>query len=37
MVDIARQLNPFLRGWIEYYSRFTRAALGPQGAECGFR
>ncbi|MFK4495933.1 retron-type reverse transcriptase [Bradyrhizobium japonicum] len=29
MADIARQLNPLLRGWIEYYGRFTRAALGP--------
>ena len=29
MTDIARQLNPLLRGRIEYYGRFTRAALGP--------
>jgi RNA-directed DNA polymerase len=29
MADIARQLNPLLRGRIEYYGRFTRAALGP--------
>jgi group II intron reverse transcriptase/maturase len=29
LADIARQLNPLLRGWIEYYGRFTRAALGP--------
>src|SRR6516225_456656 len=29
MADIARQLNPLLRGWIEYYGRFTQAALGP--------
>jgi RNA-directed DNA polymerase len=29
MADIARQINPLLRGWIEYYGRFTRAALGP--------
>jgi RNA-directed DNA polymerase len=29
MADIAQQLNPILRGWIEYYGRYTRAALGP--------
>lgn len=29
MADIARQLNPLLRGWIEYCGRFTRAVLGP--------
>ena len=29
MVDIARQLNPLLRGWIAYYGRYTRSALGP--------
>ena len=29
MADIALQHNPLLRGWIEYYGRFTRAALGP--------
>jgi hypothetical protein len=29
VADIARQLNPLLRGWIEYYGRFTQAALGP--------
>jgi RNA-directed DNA polymerase len=29
MADIARQLNPLLSGWIEYYGRFTRSALGP--------
>ena len=25
--DIARQLNPLLRGWIEYYGRYARSAL----------
>ena len=29
MADIARQLNPLLRGWIAYYGRYTRSALGP--------
>ena len=29
MVDIARELNPILRGWIVYYGRFTPSALGP--------
>ena len=25
--DIARKLNPLLRGWIRYYGRYNRAAL----------
>jgi RNA-directed DNA polymerase len=29
MQDIARQLNPLLRGWIEYYGRYTPSALYP--------
>ena len=29
MADIAEQLNPFLRGWIEYYGRYTPSALAP--------
>jgi RNA-directed DNA polymerase len=29
MQDIARQLNPLLRGWIEYYGRYTPSALFP--------
>jgi RNA-directed DNA polymerase len=29
MDDIADQLNPLLRGWIEYYGRYTPSALGP--------
>ena len=29
MDDIAQQLNPLLRGWIEYYGRYTPSALGP--------
>ncbi|MDB5397111.1 MAG: Retron-type reverse transcriptase [Rhodospirillales bacterium] len=29
MNDIARQLNPLLRGWIAYYGQYTPAALGP--------
>ena len=27
--DIARQLNPLLRGWIGYYGRYARTALCP--------
>jgi RNA-directed DNA polymerase len=27
--DIARQLNPLLRGWIEYYWRYASSALYP--------
>ena len=27
--DIARKLNPLLRGWIAYYSRFAPSALSP--------
>ncbi|HMD06494.1 MAG TPA: group II intron reverse transcriptase/maturase [Candidatus Acidoferrum sp.] len=27
--DIARQLNPLLRGWIEYYGRYAQSALYP--------
>jgi hypothetical protein len=27
--DIARKLNPLLRGWIEYYGRYARSALYP--------
>jgi uncharacterized protein YukE len=27
--DIARQLNPLLRGWIEYYGRYAPSALYP--------
>ena len=26
---IAQQLNPLLRGWIEYYGRYARSALYP--------
>lgn len=29
LADIARQLNPLLRGWMEYYGRYTPSALGP--------
>jgi len=29
LVDIARRLNPLLRGWIEYYGRFAPSALYP--------
>ena len=29
MADIAQQLNPLLRGWIEYYGRYMPSALGP--------
>jgi RNA-directed DNA polymerase len=27
--DIARQINPLLRGWIGYYGRYTPSALYP--------
>jgi len=27
LAEIARQLNPILRGWIEYYGRYTPSAL----------
>ena len=27
--DIARQLNPLMRGWIEYYGRYAPTALYP--------
>ena len=27
--DIARQLNPLLRGWSEYYGRYAPSALYP--------
>jgi RNA-directed DNA polymerase len=29
VLDIARQLNPLLRGWVEYYGRYARSALYP--------
>ena len=29
MADIARQINPLLRGWIAYYGRYTPSALNP--------
>jgi group II intron reverse transcriptase/maturase len=29
MADIARQINPLLRGWIAYYGRFAPSALYP--------
>lgn len=29
LADIARQLNPLLRGWIGYYGRYTPSALRP--------
>jgi len=27
--DVARQLNPVLRGWMEYYGRYSPSALYP--------
>ena len=27
--EIARQINPLLRGWIEYYGRYSPSALYP--------
>ena len=27
--DIARQINPLVRGWIEYYGRYAPSALAP--------
>jgi RNA-directed DNA polymerase len=29
LADIARQINPLLKGWIEYYGRYTPSALYP--------
>ena len=29
LADIARKINPLLRGWIEYYGRFAPSALRP--------
>ena len=29
VADIARQINPLLRGWIEYYGRYAPSALYP--------
>jgi group II intron reverse transcriptase/maturase len=29
MVDIARKINPLLRGWIEYYGQYTPSAITP--------
>jgi hypothetical protein len=29
MDEIARQINPLLRGWIEYYGRYAPSALYP--------
>ena len=29
LADIARQINPLLRGWIEYYGRYASSALAP--------
>ncbi|HEY6769122.1 MAG TPA: group II intron maturase-specific domain-containing protein [Candidatus Sulfotelmatobacter sp.] len=29
MNEIARQINPLLRGWIEYYGRYAPSALYP--------
>jgi RNA-directed DNA polymerase len=29
LADIARQINPLLRGWIAYYGRYARSALAP--------
>jgi group II intron reverse transcriptase/maturase len=31
LTDIAQRLNPLLRGWIEYYGRYTPSALRPMG------
>jgi RNA-directed DNA polymerase len=29
LAEIADQINPLLRGWINYYGRFSRSALVP--------
>ena len=29
MADLARQINPLLRGWIASYGRFAPSALNP--------
>ena len=46
LVDIARRVNPLLRGWIEYYGRYAPCRLWPPSipifggrrpAACGYR
>ena len=29
LADIARHINPLLRGWINYYGRYAPSALAP--------
>jgi hypothetical protein len=29
LADIAQQVNPLLRGWIEYYGQYAPSALSP--------
>ena len=29
VADIARQINPLLRGWLAYYGRYAPSALAP--------
>ena len=29
LAEIARRLNPLLRGWISYYGRYAPSALAP--------
>ena len=29
LAEIAQQINPLLRGWIDYYGRFSRSGLAP--------
>jgi RNA-directed DNA polymerase len=35
--DIARELNPLLRGWIEYYGRYARSGLYPLFRHLNFK
>jgi len=29
LADLAQEYNPYLRGWVNYYSHFYRSALHP--------
>jgi RNA-directed DNA polymerase len=29
LADLARQINPVVRGWMQYYGAFYRSALKP--------
>ncbi|MGE4347533.1 MAG: group II intron maturase-specific domain-containing protein [Flavobacteriaceae bacterium] len=29
MVGVAQFLNPFIRGWVNYYAKFRKSAMNP--------